>query len=324
MSSATISHDFATGRISGAGIVERIGIELMRTAAYALAPFQFVGFSWAARIVSSVFKSDKQVQVKFADDCIFEYPYGDGYWGVLLYNKSTYAPDVEPYLKSFADLEYAFIDCGSNYGYMSVLVSSAQYGSKPSIAIEADPGNYKITAQNSKLNGNRYDHLHNAVFRESGKQVTLFGAKHEACSMLEEVGGGARAQVETLALNDLSGWLEDKGSLPTILKLDVEGVEIDVLQGAGYILKGDCLINYEEHGAEKTHEISRYLKDQLGMRLFLGDENGNAMKEITSWKQLDELKTNPRWGYDLFATSSKFWLPRLEEFGEKDRLEKQA
>ncbi len=324
MSDTAIHHDFDTGRISGAGFVERTGIELMRAAAYVLAPFQFTGFSWAARIVSSVFRSDKQVQVKFADDCIFEYPYGDGYWGVLLYNKSTYAPDVEPYLKSFADIDYAFIDCGSNYGYMSVLVSSQQYGSKPSIAIEADPANYNKTAQNSKINGNRYDHRHNAVFRESGKQVTLFGAKHEACSMLEEVGGGARAQVETLALNDLSGWLEDKGSLPTILKLDVEGVEIDVLQGAGYILNGDCLINYEEHGAEKTHEISRYLKDQLGMRLFLGDDDGKSMREITSWTELDELKTNPRWGYDLFATSSKFWLKRLEAMALNNNKSKQV
>jgi len=317
MNEAAIHHDFTTGRISGTGIVERIGMELMRAAAYALAPVQFTGFSWAARLVSSLFKSDKQVQVKFADDCIFEYPYGDGYWGVLLYNKSTYAPEVEPFLKSFCDVDYAFIDCGSNYGYMSVLVSSAQYGSKPSIAIEADLENYRKTARNSKLNGNRYDHCHNAIFRESGKQVTLFGAKHEAFSMLEEVGGGARAQVETLALDDLSGWLKKQGNLPTILKLDVEGVEIEALKGASNILRGDCLINYEEHGAEKTHEISRYLKDKLGMRLYLGDEDGKKMREITSWTQLDELKTNPRWGYDLFAASSTFWIEKLEALGKQ-------
>ncbi len=312
MSNAVIYHDFNTGHISGAGFFERIGIELMRGSAYLLAPFQFKGYSWAARLVRSVFRSDKQIHVKFAEDCIFEYPYGDGYWGVLLYNKSCYAPEVEPYLKSFRDIDYAFIDCGSNFGYMSVLVSSAEYGSKPSIAIEADPENYKKTVRNSELNSNRYDYCHNAIFKESGKYVTIFGAKHEACSMLEEVGGGARGQVKTLALNDLSVWLAEKGNLPTILKLDIEGVEVDALQGADKMLQGDCLINYEEHGADKSHKVSRYLNNSLGMRLFLGDETQTQMREITAWEELDKIKTNPKWGYDLFATSSEFWIARLE------------
>ena len=313
MATDIIAHDFTTGSIRGAGLTERIGLELMRSSAYILAPLEFKGFSLVAKFVRSIFKSDRQIQVKFAEDCVFEYPYGDGYWGVLLYNKMTYAPDVEPYLQTFSDIDYAFIDCGSNYGYMSVLVTSAQFGSKPAIAIEADPENFEITKKNAELNDNRYDVCHNAIFDQSGKTVTLFGAKHEACSILQEEGGpNIRAQVKTLALDDLSDWVEDTGCTKTILKLDVEGVEIDALKGAGKLLAGDCLLNYEDHGADKTHEISRYIKDQLGMRLFIGDYSGSQLREVTSWEQLSELKTNPRQGYDLFAASSKFWLERLE------------
>lgn len=312
MTDTAIYHDFKTGHISGAGFFERIGLELMKGSAYLLAPLQFTGFSWASKFIRAVFKSDKQIQVKFAEDCVFEYPYGDGYWGVLLYNKATYAPDVELYLQSFADIDYTFIDCGSNYGYMSVLVSSELYGSKPSIAIEADPDNYQKTMKNSKLNGNRYDYCHNAIFNESGKIVNLFGAKHEAFSILEEEGADIRARVETLALDDLSDWVEKTGNPRTILKLDVEGVEIDALKGAGKLLAGDCLVNFEDHGSDKSHEISRFIKDELGMRLFIGNEAGIELTEITSWEQLDDLKTNPRRGYDLFAASSSFWLKRLE------------
>ncbi len=312
MATTAIQHDFSTGRISGAGPLERIGLELMRGSAYLLAPLQFTGFSWAARFIRAIFKSDRSIQVKFADDCKFEYPYGDGYWGVLLYNKATYAPDVELYLQSFADIDYTFIDCGSNFGYMSVLVTSERYGSKPSIAIEADPENYKITRQNSELNGGRFESCHNAVFSESGKVVNLFGAKHEACSILDEESTSVRARVKTLALNDLSDWIAKTGNPKTILKLDVEGVEIDALKGAGKLLEGDCLINYEDHGSDKTHEISRYIKDRLGMRLFIGNEEGRTLEEITNWSQLDKIKSNPRRGYDLFAASSKFWIDRLE------------
>jgi FkbM family methyltransferase len=319
MSKTTIYHDFNTGRITGGGVLDRIGIELMRIAAFILAPFEFVGFSWAAALVRSIFRGQNQVQVKLSGDSVFEYPYGDGYWGTLLYNKMAYSPEIEGYLKSFADIDYAFIDCGSNFGYMSVVVSSDEFGNKPAIAIEADPENYQKTVQNANLNGKRFDHCHNAVFNESGKKVTLFGAKHEAFSLRNEAGDQARAEVETLALDDLSGWLEQQGNPKSILKLDVEGVEIDALKGAGKILENDCLVIYEEHGADMDHEISRYLKDQLDMRLYFGSADGKNLYEITSYDEITKLKTSKRVGYDLFATSSEFWVNRLDQLMQNHR-----
>jgi len=225
----------------------------------------------------------------------------------------AYSPEVEGFLKTFADIDYAFIDCGSNFGYMSVIVSSDEFGNKPAIAIEADPENYQKTVQNANLNGKRFDHCHNAVFNESGKQVTLFGAKHEAFSLRNEEGDHARAVVESLALNDLSGWLEQQGNPKSVLKLDVEGVEIDALKGAGKILENDCLVIYEEHGADTDHEISKYLKDQLGMRLYFGGADGKKLHEINSYDAITKLKTSKRVGYDLFATSSEFWIDRLQQ-----------
>ncbi|MCF6319470.1 MAG: hypothetical protein L3J83_09380 [Proteobacteria bacterium] len=44
MSEKPIQHDFATGRISGVNFIERVGIALMRIAAFILAPVQFRGF----------------------------------------------------------------------------------------------------------------------------------------------------------------------------------------------------------------------------------------------------------------------------------------
>jgi len=313
-----ITHDFQTGRISGAGISERAGLELMRLGANILAPFEFVGFSWIARVVRSVFRSDRPVRVIFSKDCVFEYPYGDGYWGVLLHNKMTYAPEIEPYLKAFSDIPYVFIDCGSNYGYMSVLTSSIGYGSKPTIAIEADRKNFEMTARNAEINGSRYEFRHNAIFSKSGEKVTLSGKKHEARSINQDIQSGHLEDVETLALDDLSDWLNDQTELPVILKLDVEGAEIDALKGAGEVLNGDCLIIYEEHGADKSHEISRYLKDELGMRLFISDAKRLQIIEISNYNQLDVLKTNSRKGYDLFASTSDFWIERLGQFNNTE------
>ncbi|MCP4074116.1 MAG: FkbM family methyltransferase [Hyphomicrobiales bacterium] len=314
-----IIHDFQTGRISGAGISERIGLELMRLGANILAQFEFVGFSWIARIARSIFRSSRPVRVIFSKDCVFEYPYGDGYWGVLLHNKITYAPEIEPYLKAFSNIPYVFIDCGSNYGYMSVLTSSAEYGSKPTIAVEADRQNFQMTARNAEINGSRYTFRHNAVFSKSGEKVTLGGTKHEARSINQDIQAGHLEEVDTLALDDLSSWLNDQAdNLPVILKLDVEGAEIDALKGAGTILERDCLIIYEEHGADKSHEVSRYLKDVLGMRLFASDEKRLQITEISNYDELDVLKTNPRKGYDLFASFNDFWIEHLGQLNNTE------
>ena len=316
-------HDFKSDNISGATINERIGLELMRIGATILAPFEFIGFSLCAKLVRNIFRSKRSIRLKMDDDSYFEYPYGDGYWGVLLYNKKSYAPDIEPYLATFSDLPYIFIDCGSNYGYMSVLVSSRKYGSKTAIAIEADQNNFHRTVTNAELNGNRFEYRHNAVFSQSGETVVLGGSKHEARSISQNVPTGTMENVETLALNDLTGWLDshDKQS-PIVLKLDVEGVEIDAMKGADQLLERDCLIVYEEHGSDETHEVSRYMKDELGMRLFVGDENQVNMREIVDYVDLDNLKTNKRKGYDLFASVSELWIDRLQKL--KSTSDKQA
>lgn len=310
-----ISHDFRTGRIEGATLVERIGLELMRIAAFILAPFAFFGFSYAARLVRGIFRSSRAIWVRFADDCVFEYPYGDAYWGRLLYNRETYGPEVEPFLRFVRDTRYAFIDCGSNFGYMSVLTTSRDFGSQPTIAIEADAENYKLTVRNARINGERYEHRHNAVFAQGGSKVGLYGTKHEARSIVETAGDRPYDEVTTIAIDDLLDWVAAHGkNIPVVIKLDIEGVEIEALKGAKRMLDRDCLIIYEEHGSDKTHEVSRHIKEQMGYRLFFDDRP--RLSELTSWKQLDALKVHRRQGYDLFATVSQFWIDRISRFNQ--------
>ena len=64
---STIFFDFHTGRFAGATVVERIGLELMRIAAFILARWDFLGFSYAARLVRAIFPSRRAVRVRFAD-----------------------------------------------------------------------------------------------------------------------------------------------------------------------------------------------------------------------------------------------------------------
>lgn len=311
MSEAAIRFDFATGAFFGARPVERVGLALLRLGAKLSAPINHVGYSLGARLVRAVLPSKRAVRIEFGDGSLFEFPYGDGYWGQLLDNRSGYAPPVERLLLALRDSRYGFIDCGANFGYMSVLVSGPAYGAKPAIAIEADAENFAQLSHNCAINANRFECRHNAVYSKSGETVDLYGSKHEALSVMPESGDRPRGSVTTLALDDLHDWFAAQDTPLLVLKLDVEGVEIDALEGARRLLNQECLIIYEEHGNDRDHTLSRHLKERHGMHLFAEPDSGGGLIEIGDFAFLDRFKRNRRVGYDLFATNSAAWLPKL-------------
>ncbi len=78
----------------------------------------------------------RNIAIKLNPDATFEFPYGDGYWSKLLDRSFRYERELELLFKGAIDVNYTLIDCGANYGYWSVLVSSAPFGAHRVIAIE--------------------------------------------------------------------------------------------------------------------------------------------------------------------------------------------
>lgn len=305
-----IAHDFKSGNVDNAGFVEKLGMFALRSASWMTHPIDYVGYSKAAQLVGVFLPSKRAVRTQLFEDTFFEYPYADGYWSRLVYNGDVYAKNEEDLLMAMRDVSYAYIDCGANFGYMSSIVSSKAYGEKPAIAIEADPNTFKILENNAELNQNRFEIRHNAIFSKSGEMVNIHGDKHEARSILDDEGNRGSGNVETLALDDLSTWLKHQKSEALILKLDVEGVEIDALKGATALLGQNILIMFEDHASDKTHEVSTYLMKELGMRIFYSEKHG--CRELKSIEEVAKVKFNPRVGYDFVATKSNFWIERVE------------
>lgn len=281
----------------------------MGLAARLTRPVEYVGYSKAAGLIRTLLPSKRSVRTRLFEDTLFEYPYGDGYWSRLAYNGDVYARNEEDFLKAIRTVDYAYIDCGANFGYMSSIITSEAYGKKPSIAIEADPDTFEILKHNANLNANRFEIRHNAIYSKSGEMVNIHGDKHEARSILDESGNRAEGNVETLALDDLSAWYKKQQKQALILKLDVEGVEIDALKGAGKLMNEQTLIMFEDHANDKTHEVSSYLMNTLGMQLFYSEKGG--CRELNSIDEIARVKVNPRVGYDFMATKSEFWINRI-------------
>ncbi|MEM9330515.1 MAG: FkbM family methyltransferase [Pseudomonadota bacterium] len=310
-SASAIQYNFSAGTFKNTRLIEGLGLQLMKLSAKMTKPIEYTGMSVAHRLLRTMLPSNRFIEMQMLPDTKFVFPYGDAYWGVLLDNSTGYSPEVENFLMGLKDEEFCFIDCGANYGYMSAIMTSQAYGSKPSIAIEADPDTYKILKANAEINKNRFEIRNRAIFSKSGEMVDMRGTKHEARSILDENGNMQNGNVETLALNDLTTWIEAQGTDKVMLKLDVEGVEIDAMKGAQELLKKDLLVFYEDHASDKSHEVSRYFMETLGMRVFYPDVE--TCDEIKKLEDIDKVKTNPRIGYDFAATNSPHWLKALQQ-----------
>ena len=303
----------ATGKIQNAGPVEWLGINSMSLGAKLTKLNNFVGYSWIARLIRLILPSKRTVVLQYLSDTKFSHPYGDLYWSRLADTKSIYSPDMENFLAAISHVDYAFLDCGANFGLLSALVTSDDYGNKPSFAVEADPETFQYLQKNSQLNNSRFEVVNKAIFSRSGETVNIYGDKHEARSIKQEANASAvNGNIETVAPDDLLPWLKKQGKKLIILKLDIEGVEIEALKGSIKLLEKDCLVYYEDHGSEKEHEISQFIKNELGLKIYFPDNYGKC-QAITDLKQLSAIKKNSRIGYDFVATKRKIWLDELEK-----------
>ena len=125
-----ISYDRTTGRLEGATAMERCAALAFAAGAKASAPMHYRGFSVGCRMIISVI-DQREIVVLLNADASFAFPFGDGYWSLLLDRSFVYEGEIERFLLSIADFDYCFVDGGANFGFWSVLVSSRAFGSHP-------------------------------------------------------------------------------------------------------------------------------------------------------------------------------------------------
>jgi FkbM family methyltransferase len=253
------------------------------------------------------------------DDARFAFPFGDGYWSLLLDRSFVYEGEIERFLLSVADVDYCFVDGGANFGFWSVLVSSRPFGSHPVIAIEASSANADRLERNAALNGGRFKMLRRAIGSTTGNQVWLSGAKHEAFRVGEANGSEAGESVEMIALDSLIEQGLVSAGQRLVIKLDVEGMEVEAAKGAKRLLENDTIVIVEDHGADRAHTVSRYLLNRTPCRLFVFDPVSQRYERLIDVSMLDRIKSSTVFGYNIFATNSPTWAERIRSIPPSTR-----
>ncbi len=303
-----IQFDRSSGVLEGVNPWERLAALALVGGSKVSSLFYHRGYNRCANLLRKTLPA-RDIAVKLNSDAVFAFPYGDGYWSKLLNRSFTYEDELELLFLAAADVDYTLLDCGANYGYWSVLVSSRPFGSRKAIAVEPSSQNFAKLANNARLNGNRFEVMKSAIGAGRGT-ARLSGTKHEAFS----IAGAADAEgeeVPVLALDNLidDGRISADGKY--LIKLDVEGVEIEAIRGGARLLQGDSVILCEEHGNDPSHTVSRYILDETPLKLIVHDPSTGRFETVTELSILDRIKVASNIGYNVFGTASAFWEDRI-------------
>jgi FkbM family methyltransferase len=313
MAQAPIQFDRASGVLAGANAWERLAAVALVLGSKVAANFSHRGYNMCANLLRTTLP-ERGIQIKLNSDAVYEFPYGDGYWSKLLNRTFRYENELELLFQDSADVDYTLLDCGANYGYWSVLVSSKPFGAHRAIAIEPSGQNHPKLINNANINGNRFETMKCAIGVGRGT-ARLSGTKHEAFSIAGGQDDGE--EVPVIALDNL---LDDGKVSPTgkyLIKLDVEGVEIEAMKGGARLLQGDSVILCEEHGSDRAHTVSRYILEQTPLKLIVFDPHSNRLETVTDLSILDRIKVSTHVGYNVFGTASAFWLARIDALNAK-------
>jgi len=308
MAMPPIQFDRATGVLEGANAWERLAALALSSGSKVASAFSHRGYNGCAKLLRRTLP-ERDIAIKLNSDATFEFPYGDGYWSKLLNRSFCYEDELELLFKDSVGVDYTLIDCGANFGYWSVLISSRPYGSHKAIAIEPSSQNFAKLKNNAKINGNRFEVMKCAIGAARGT-ARLSGTKHEAFS----IAGGADSGGEDVTVIALDNLIDD-GKVSSggkyLIKLDVEGVEIEAIKGGTRLLQGDSVLLCEEHGNDPNHTVSRYILEQTPLKLIVYDPRSNRLETVTELSILDRVKVSSHVGYNVFGTASAFWQERI-------------
>lgn len=179
---------------------------------------------------------------------VLQYGVGEG----LKYNAGGYDPDttlgiyelpVQNALSKNLKAGEVFYDIGANVGFFSIIGANLVGSTGTVYAFEPDPSNVAKIRHNSQLNSfHNITILEKAAFHSSGEGqllITEFPGSRTLTTTAKSSGKkyekSPQVSVDLIAIDDL---VESNDILPpTVMKIDIEGAELDALKGLRQTIK---------------------------------------------------------------------------------------
>jgi FkbM family methyltransferase len=198
------------------------------------------------------------------------------------------------FLSHFVDRGDTVIDLGAHIGTFTVPLAQRVGPAGRVVAVEADPRNYALLVANVERNGlGEQVRTLNAVAGNSTEEYQLVrNSANTGMSqpVLKTVAHGTAMQ--GIALNDI---VQSEGRVD-IIKIVVQGMELDVLRGAEEVLRKEPLLYVQVHsetlgqyGASPA-QLGAFLRERH-YRFFVNVGDRNAAHDRYVIEEIDALET---------------------------------
>lgn len=216
-----------------------------------------------------------------------------------LYYLGTYEQGTLHIIKNILTGGNTFVDVGANIGLMSVFASQIVGKSGRVISFEANPDTKKILEYNLSLNN--IGNVTTSGFalgseNGEGKIYTNLHINRGSASLLKSENSGENYPVKIIRLDQFK---EIDLSEIHLMKIDIEGYELEALKGSEEILKRinapmliiECSKERENYNGS-ADEIYHYLKKLNSYRFFKLKKSKEKISELIEIKTAGELPSH--------------------------------
>lgn len=199
-----------------------------------------------------------------------------------IFISKIYEPHITNYLKDHLKNSDIFIDVGANVGYYTLLASDILSNSGEVLSFEPEPENLNCLRKNTSTRKNvRVFGI--ALAAESGEGLLYLNPENEGGHSMKHnfsnfCGSKEFSQyiVQKSKLDDLFFSSKYTNKKNIIIKIDVEGYELDVLTGMEQLLSSNKEIEILCEVSENKKEIFNLLQNK-GFTPYLLDHGGNPI-----------------------------------------------
>ena len=160
-------------------------------------------------------------------------PYGDSYWWE---SPNLWEPSVRLALLDLCRPGSIVYDVGANFGGLTAVMSRAVGPRGIVCCFEASPRIFPHLQSNIVKQGfHNVTAYHRAVYSCSGELLRIYPGDHLNDSIYDHgyPQGREAALIESVSLDDFSARTD---LIPSVIKMDVEGAEFDVLTGSRHLI----------------------------------------------------------------------------------------
>jgi len=263
-----------------AGFIGRMNVLFFETIAYRL---RIRGATTIGRCIIG----ERPVVFRRTGGAAFSFPAADSYYGHYLYRGMEYEPEIA-FLIERSGMDN-LIDCGANFGYWPCFATGL---TGMIVAVELSAKNYEWLVRNAALNDGRFATLNAAVWSDD---ETLVEVAEGVRSHAGQSGRPASAGIRSRSVDSIMTEFK-LDPARTIVKVDCEGAEPQVLAGAARTAEGGGLFVVEEHGKDPSCALAKSLEKD-GWILYRWEERWIP----ATVQDIATRKTDPRKGYNVLA-----------------------